>query len=137
MLERTGLPFRNSKLGSKSCLVDANICSASTMASTASTKYIYDRLVLCIYGWEYHEKLRPFREYSGPRGNDKSYILVSCGRLELWTRDAEVAAQILGRPRDFVQLDLSSLFVSISFTRHDDSPTDRQCRWQNRSQRTD
>lgn len=74
-------------------------------------KYIYDRLVLCIYGWEFHERLRPFEEYSGPRGNDKSYMLVSCGRLELWTRDAEIAAQVLGRPRDFVQLDISALFV--------------------------
>lgn len=74
-------------------------------------KFVYDRLVLTIYGWEFHERLRPFEEYSGPQGNEKSFMLVSCGRLELWTWDAEIVAQILGRPRDFMQVDLTDLFV--------------------------
>lgn len=75
-------------------------------------KVIYDRLVLCIYGWEFHERLRPFEQYSGPRGNDKSYVLVSCGRFELWTHDAEIATQILARPKDFQQMDLTDLFLA-------------------------
>ena len=79
-------------------------------------KYIYGRLVQCIYGWEFHEKLRPFEEYSAPRGNNKSYILVTCGRFEFWTRDPEVGTQILGRPRDFVQFDLTALFVCVDLT---------------------
>ena len=75
---------------------------------------VYSRLSLCMYGWEFHEKLRPFEKFSGPRGNDKTYVLVTCGRFELWSRDAEVCAQIVGRPRDFTQLDISNLFVRIT-----------------------
>ena len=78
-------------------------------------KYVYDRLVLTIYGWEFHERLRPFEEYSGPRGNDKSYMLVTCGRSEFWTRDAEIAAQVVGRPREFTQVDMTDLFVRYTF----------------------
>lgn len=75
-------------------------------------KWIYDRISLCIYGWEFHEKLRPFEQFSGPRGNDKSFMFVTCGRSEFSTRDPEIVAQILNRPRDFFQLDISELFVS-------------------------
>ncbi|KAK3696343.1 hypothetical protein LTR37_018008 [Vermiconidia calcicola] len=53
-------------------------------------RVVYDRLVLCMYGWEFHEKLGPFEKFSGPRGNDKTYVLVTCGRFELWSRDAEM-----------------------------------------------
>ena len=75
-------------------------------------KWMYDRIVLCIYGWEFHERMRPFEEYAGPRGNDKSYMLVTCGNLEFWTCDPEITTQILSRPRDFVQFRLTALFVS-------------------------
>lgn len=75
-------------------------------------KWLYERIVLIIYGWEFHEGMRPFREYSGPRGNDKTFMLVTCGRTELNTRDAELVNQILGRPRDFQQLDLTDLFMA-------------------------
>lgn len=71
--------------------------------------WIWNRLTLCIYGWEFHELLRPFDEYVG---GEKSYVQVGCGKFEFWTRDPEFVSQILGRPRDFVQLDLANLFVS-------------------------
>ena len=74
-------------------------------------KFVFDRLSLCIYGFEFHEKLRPFQEYAGPQGDDKSYFLVTCGRAEFWTRDAEICAAVLNRPRDFVQFELTELFV--------------------------
>jgi len=74
--------------------------------------WMYNRLVLTIYGWEFHERLRPMKEYSGPSGNDKSFMLVTCGKPEFWTSDAEIANEILRRPRDFQQNDLTELFMS-------------------------
>ena len=75
-------------------------------------KFVYDRIVLTIYGWEFHERLRPFKELSAPRGNDKSYFLVTCGAPELWTSDPEIGAQILNRPRDFQQVEITDLFMA-------------------------
>lgn len=73
---------------------------------------IYRRLVLTIYGWEFHERMRPYELFSGPRGNKKSYMLVTCRQLELWTWDSEIAHQILSRPRDFVQLDQANVLLN-------------------------
>lgn len=75
-------------------------------------KAVYDRIVLTIYGWEFHERMRPFEEYSGPRGNDKSYMLVTCGKSEFWTYDADIANEVLRRPRDFQQVDITDLFMA-------------------------
>lgn len=75
-------------------------------------KAVYNRIILTIYGWEFHERLRPYKEYSAPRGNDKSFMLVTCGRSELWTCDAEIASEVLRRPRDFQQVDLTDLFMA-------------------------
>lgn len=71
-------------------------------------KWIWNRLTLTIYGWEFHEQLRPFEEYFD---GAKSYIHVGCGMLEFWTSDPEITSQILNRPGDFVQLKLTELFV--------------------------
>ncbi|KYG41897.1 hypothetical protein M433DRAFT_7589 [Acidomyces richmondensis BFW] len=75
-------------------------------------RWMYSRLVLTIYGWEFHERLRPMKEYSGPSGNDKSFMLVTCGKPEFWTCDPEIANEILRRPRDFQQNELTELFMS-------------------------
>lgn len=69
---------------------------------------IWERLNMCIYGWEFHAKMRPFEKFFN---GGKSYIHVGCGRFEFWTRDPEFASQILGRPGDFVQFELTTLFV--------------------------
>ena len=74
--------------------------------------FIYRRVVVCIYGWEYHEKLRPYKTFAAPQGNLKSFMLATCQRAELWTWDSEMAAQILSRPQDFNQLDTANLIVS-------------------------
>ena len=74
-------------------------------------KWVYDRLSLTIYGFEFHEELRPFEQYAAPQGNDKSYAIVTPGKFEVTTRDPEIAAEVLRRPRDFMQVDLTDLFM--------------------------
>lgn len=74
-------------------------------------KWIYDRLSLTIYGFEFHEKLRPFEQFAAPQGNDYSYVIVTPGKFEITTRDPEIVAEILARPRDFMQVDLTALFM--------------------------
>ncbi|KAF4625603.1 hypothetical protein G7Y89_g12562 [Cudoniella acicularis] len=74
-------------------------------------KWIYDRLSLTIYGFEFHEELRPFEQYAAPQGNDKSYAMVTPGKFEVSTRDPEITAEVLHRPRDFMQVDLTVLFM--------------------------
>ncbi|RYP34305.1 hypothetical protein DL767_004299 [Monosporascus sp. MG133] len=74
---------------------------------------IWNRLTLTIYGWEFPEKRRPFLQYAAPQGNDKSFMLAGCGRLELWTCDPEVTSEVLRRPRDFQQYDLTKLVMSV------------------------
>lgn len=76
-------------------------------------KWVYDRLVLTIYGFEFHESLRPYNEYAAPQGNDKSYVIVTPGKLEVSTRDPEVVSEVLRRPGDFQQVDLTELFMAI------------------------
>lgn len=72
---------------------------------------IYKRLALTIYGHEFHSKLRPFKEWAAPQGNQKTYILATCGRFELWTWDSDLINQILARPKDFMQMDLGNVLV--------------------------
>lgn len=90
--------------------------------------FIYKRLALTIYCWEYLEGLRPFRELAARGKDDKSFMLVTCGRAEFSTRDPELVNEILYRTRDFHQLDLTELFVSrvlwLGF-----ATTDSQYRW--------
>ncbi|KAK7751220.1 hypothetical protein SLS62_006765 [Diatrype stigma] len=74
---------------------------------------IWNYVNLTVYGWEFHEKLRPFQEYAAPQGNPKSYLLAGCGTLEFWTCDPEVAHEILRRPRDFHQHHLTGLFMGV------------------------
>ncbi len=75
-------------------------------------KWVYDRLSLTIYGFEFHEKLRPFEQYAAPQGNDKSYVIVTPGKFEVSTRDPEVAAELLRRTGDFMPGDLTELFMA-------------------------
>ena len=75
-------------------------------------KWVYDRLGLTIYGFEFHEKLRPFEQYAAPQGNDKSYAIVTTGKFEISTRDPEIVAEVLRRPRDFMQVDITDLFMA-------------------------
>ncbi|KAF2100319.1 cytochrome P450 [Rhizodiscina lignyota] len=71
--------------------------------------FIWERITISIYGWEFHERRKPYQKYAG---NGKSFMLAGCGKLELWTGDAEMTYEILRRPQDFVQLDLTTLFMA-------------------------
>lgn len=66
-------------------------------------KQIWNRLAVAIFGWEFHEKLRPFEEFTAHHGNGKgmSFVLVGLGQLELWTADPTAVQDILLRHRDF------------------------------------
>ncbi|OQO02239.1 hypothetical protein B0A48_11793 [Cryoendolithus antarcticus] len=75
-------------------------------------KVVFERIVLAIYGWEFHDKLRPFEQYAAPQGNDKTFFLATAGLSEITTRDPEVAWQIVSRPRDFQQAQWIAAFVS-------------------------
>ncbi|OQO07043.1 hypothetical protein B0A48_07609 [Cryoendolithus antarcticus] len=77
-------------------------------------KVVFERIVLAIYGWEFHDKLRPFEQYAAPQGNDKTFFLVTAGLSEITTRDPEVAWQIVSRPRDFVQAQWIAAFIITS-----------------------
>lgn len=74
--------------------------------------WIYDRLSLTIYGYEFREKARPYHKYATPQGNSQTYVLLTPGRYEVSTRDPEIATEILKRPRDFVCHDLTKLFMN-------------------------
>lgn len=75
---------------------------------------IFDRLTLTIYGWEFFQRQKPYEEFCGAGAALKTFMLVTCGRLEIYTASAEVAAQILQRPSDFRQLDIASRIVRLS-----------------------
>ncbi|KAJ5233150.1 hypothetical protein N7468_006106 [Penicillium chermesinum] len=65
---------------------------------------IWERIAIAIFGFEFHEKLRPFEQYATAPGQEmgKTYVLVGLGwRLDLWTTDPHVTQEILTRVRDF------------------------------------
>lgn len=72
---------------------------------------IWNRLTLTIYGWEFYEKRRPFDEYAAPQGDPRSFLIASCGGLELWTADPIIATEVLRRPDDFKMPALTGLLL--------------------------
>lgn len=74
--------------------------------------WIWDRLALTIYSFEHTEKLKPYEKYAAPQGNELTYVMVTTGLYEVSTRDPELAYEILRRPRDFMQHDLTKLFMA-------------------------
>ena len=64
---------------------------------------LWQRLAITIFGWEFHEKMRPFDQFAPSHGNGtgRSYLLVGLGKLQLWTADPELTQEILLRVRDF------------------------------------
>ncbi|KAK4909375.1 hypothetical protein LTR49_021827 [Elasticomyces elasticus] len=72
-------------------------------------KQIWNRLALSIYGFEYHERKRPFEQYCN---GQKSYFHVGTGKSEVWTSDPEFAVEILWRPKDFQQQRIAELFIA-------------------------
>jgi len=72
---------------------------------------------MCIYGWEYHEGMRPFEDFCRQEANDgdkiiKSFILTGLGNIELWTADPEISSEILRRPDEFKQQPVTQKILS-------------------------
>lgn len=80
--------------------------------ATHTPKWINDRLSLTIFGFEFHEGLRAFHQYAAPQGNDRSYAIVTPGKLEIHTRDPEVVQEVLRRPNDFLPMTETELFMN-------------------------
>ncbi|KAK3073291.1 hypothetical protein LTR53_005243 [Teratosphaeriaceae sp. CCFEE 6253] len=72
-------------------------------------KSIWQRVALTIYGFEFHERRRPFEQYAA---GQKSYMHVGVHRPEFWTCDQEIATEITRRPRDFLQQSLADMFMA-------------------------
>lgn len=83
--------------------------------------WLFNRVALLIYGLEFYQGDHPWRTYVEPqvarnpnlKGKGKSYVLVTGGRLEFWTWDAEIAREISGNPKVFNQLDLASVVMNV------------------------
>jgi cytochrome P450 len=67
--------------------------------------WLWRRVNLLIFGWEFHEKLRPFDEYvPGHSAGDsvgRTFLLLGLRKGELWTADPVAANDILTRVREF------------------------------------
>lgn len=82
--------------------------------------WISDRLALTVYGFEYFEREKPFKDYVMPqikanpnlRGGGKTYVLVTAGQYEITTWDAEIAREMTARPKDFQQHTNASFVLS-------------------------
>ena len=82
---------------------------------------LFNRIVLTVVGQEFYQKDQPYTAYVEPQlrsnpkllGDGKSYFLVTSGKLELWTYDAEVAREITARPKDFIQFDVANFVLGI------------------------
>lgn len=82
---------------------------------------ISDRLALTVYGFEYFERDKPFKNYVAPqvkanpnlRGGGKTYALVTAGQFEITTWDAEIAREMTARPKDFLQHSNASFVLSV------------------------
>ena len=74
--------------------------------AVVSPPWLWRRLAIAIFGWEFHEGVRPFEQFDFARADDSkgegsSYVLVGLGPLELWTADPKAVVDILQRVRDF------------------------------------
>jgi len=82
---------------------------------------LFDRLALTIYGFEFFERFKPYKDYVEPqlrakptlKGSGKSFVLVTSGRFEFHTWDAEFAREVTSRPKDFRQFDAASVLLGI------------------------
>ncbi|KMU74305.1 hypothetical protein CISG_04654 [Coccidioides immitis RMSCC 3703] len=72
-------------------------------------RFIYNRIVICIFGHEFHEKLEPFKNFVG---GQKTYTLITLRGLEIWTCDPDVSMDVLRRPKDFSQLEIANKMMS-------------------------
>lgn len=110
--KRSGLPYIIIPWDQNSFLWMVVSVPLRPWLATHMPKWINDRLSLTIFGFEFHEKLRPFNQYAAPQGNDKSYAIVTPGKLEIHTRDTEIVYEVLRRPSDFFPMTETELFMN-------------------------
>ncbi|KAF4554350.1 Cytochrome P450-like protein 78 [Elsinoe fawcettii] len=67
---------------------------------------LWDYLVVTVGPLEHEIKRAPF-----VKSGSKSYLLVTAGKNELWTADPEVIIEVLKRPKDFSQQDISNYIL--------------------------
>jgi cytochrome P450 len=60
---------------------------------------IYNRVCLAIIGWEFHEKKRPFDQFTS---ENRTFILLGLSHFELWTADPQAVQDIILRTQDFL-----------------------------------
>ncbi|KAJ5502994.1 Cytochrome P450 [Penicillium fimorum] len=109
---RIGLPFLVYPISQNNIIwVLTSVPLRPWLRRTLPTR-IWNRLTLVIYGWEFHEKRRPFDEYAAPQGDDRSFLLAGCGTLELWTADPVIASEVLQRTSDFKVPTITGLLLA-------------------------
>ncbi|RVD87637.1 uncharacterized protein DFL_001857 [Arthrobotrys flagrans] len=65
-----------------------------------------------MHGWENEFKFEPYGRWSTPHGYPKSLVLAGAGRVELSTWDHEIIADVLRRPKDFIQFDIANFLLN-------------------------
>ncbi|QIX01048.1 hypothetical protein AMS68_006565 [Peltaster fructicola] len=73
--------------------------------------WLKDRLLITIWGWEFHESSKPFERWGKPMGNNKTMAWVTAGLFEINSWDAEFATEVLKRPKDFQEPHFNTIFV--------------------------
>ncbi|KAK6503592.1 hypothetical protein TWF481_008605 [Arthrobotrys musiformis] len=73
---------------------------------------IFIRLGMTMHGWENEFKFEPYKRWSIPQGYPKSLVLAGAGRVEVSTWDHEIIADVLRRPKDFIQFDIANFLLN-------------------------
>ncbi|KAK6537052.1 hypothetical protein TWF281_001254 [Arthrobotrys megalospora] len=73
---------------------------------------LFIRLAATMHGWENDLKFEPYKRWSIPHGSPKSVVLAGAGRVEVSTWDNEIIADVLRRPRDFIQFDIANFLLN-------------------------
>ncbi|KAJ4422651.1 hypothetical protein N0V82_002655 [Gnomoniopsis sp. IMI 355080] len=110
--KRSGLPYIIIPWDQNSFLWMVVSVPLRPWLATHMPTWINDRLSLTIFGFEFHEKLRAFHQYAAPQGNSKTYAIVTTGKFELHSRDAELVHEVLRRPNDFFPMTETELFMN-------------------------
>lgn len=88
---------------------------------TRTPEWLFNRFGLTVYGLEYFQKHQPYTDWVLPQlvrnpkllGKGKTYTLVTSGKLEIWTWDRDLSAQVAARPKDFNQFEAASVVMSV------------------------
>ena len=85
-------------------------------------KIVYDRIKVTVFGWEYRCRYT-LNEKLGP-----VFVLVTPASNEIWIADPDMAANVLLRRNDFLQLEFASRTYLILLRYSAWDPGTRRCR---------